>query len=378
MAVLREFVQMASATLCFTGFSREEITPILTQFEQANAALGNRWSLVPEAEARVLVIDMDSMYGHMTWLKAQGSGKTTIGVTTGDRSETDYLLKRPFATNSLETLLGQLVGNTGGRASGPAPTAASPSPSRTTIQAPPSATARPPVPAAPDVAAAAVDDVDAPIGTRSDPSADYIAAVTTGQMAAMAPTVPHEPRISDYLPAGRLGGPARLKQMEGAPLIAFDPSSQTYAGSATLKPLLPYVNAVIDESELIAIDATEFESIKAGTGGAQPYMRLLWLCGLTVGNGHLLPGFSPSKKFQLTKWPQIEREYPKHFRLATVMMKGPALVREIAELSGVPELEVIDFVNAGLLTGAVVIDGTSTSVGDVSKASALLAKPRAG
>ncbi len=25
--------------------------------------------------ARILVIDMDSMYGHMTWLKASGGGK---------------------------------------------------------------------------------------------------------------------------------------------------------------------------------------------------------------------------------------------------------------------------------------------------------------
>ena len=59
----------------------------------------------------------------------------------------------------------------------------------------------------------------------------------------------------------------------------------------------------------------------------------------------------------LTKWPQIEREYPKHFRLATVMMKGPALVKEIAEQAGVGEAEVIDFVNAGLVTGAVVVEG---------------------
>ena len=76
-----------------------------------------------------------------------------------------------------------------------------------------------------------------------------------------------------------------------------------------------------------------------------------------VGNGQLLPGYSPAKKFMLTKWPQIEREFPKHFRLATVMMKGPALVKDIAELSGVSAAEVIDFINAGLLTGAVVAEG---------------------
>jgi len=92
----------------------------------------------------------------------------------------------------------------------------------------------------------------------------------------------------------------------------------------------------------------------------------------------LLPGFSPGKKFLLTKWPQIEREFPKHFRLATVMMKGPALIKEIAELSGVTQAEVADFVNAGLLAGSVVVEGSTTTAGDVARASALLAKPRAG
>jgi hypothetical protein len=105
-------------------------------------------------------------------------------------------------------------------------------------------------------------------------------------------------------------------------------------------------------------------------------MRLLWLCGLSVGGGNLLPGHNPAKKFVLTKWPQIEREYPKHFRLATVMMKGPALTREIAEQAGVSEAEAIDFVNAGLVTGAVVVEGTTSAAGDIARAVALLAKPR--
>jgi hypothetical protein len=195
---------------------------------------------------------------------------------------------------------------------------------------------------------------------------EYLAAMTTGQMAAMQPVVPHEPRISDFL----TGNAVR------APVLALDPVSGTYGGSATLKPLLPYVEAIIREGQLEAIDEMEFQRIAKASGGAQPYMRLLWLCGLNVGHGQLLPGYGAGKKYQLTKWPQIEREYPKHFRLATVMMKGPATVREIAEQAGVGENEATDFVNAGLVTGAVVLEGTSTATGDVPKAVALLAKPR--
>jgi hypothetical protein len=358
---------MASATLCFSGFSRDDVALIQRQFEQANAELGNRWTLVPEADARVLIIDMDSMYGHMTWLKAQDGGKTTVGLTAGNRSETDFLLQRPVGVPALRALLEQLSDEAA------VVTTRTPAVSPITAPAPAPVAAAAPAPSMPAPSAPAAE----PAAATKAPSADYIAALTTGQMAAMQKMVPHEPRISDYMLPGVLGGPAKI-QISGAPLLAMDPGSQSYAGSATLKPLLPYIEAVIRESEFIAISHTEFEQIKAAGGGAQPYMRLLWLCGLTVANGQLLPGFSPGRKFALTKWPQIEREYPKHFRLATVMMKGPALIREIAETSGVPEAEVVDFVNAGLLTGYVVVEGTTTTAGDVPKAVALLAKPRAG
>jgi len=329
---------MANATLCFSGFPRDEVTLIQQQFEQANRELEAAWTLAAETDAQVLVIDMDSMYGHMSWLKAAGGGKTTVGLTANDRSETDYLLRRPVSVEGLKTVLEQI-------ASKPMAAASVPAPELTTDTA--------------------------------GPAAEYMVAVTTGKITAMPTGLAHEPRISDYLSSRALGGPAKV-QLPGAPALAFDPATQTYAGSAALKPLLPYVQAVIRESDVEAIDLAEFERIKASSGGAQPYMRLLWLCGLSIANGELLPGYSPAKKFMLTKWPQIEREFPKHFRLATVMMKGPALIRDLAELSGVAAAEVVAFINAGLLTGSVVIEGEPSATGDVARAVALLARPRAG
>jgi hypothetical protein len=329
---------MANATLCFSGFPRDEVTLIQEQFEQANRELAAAWSLASEADAKVLVIDMDSMYGHMTWLKAHSGGKTTVGLSASERSETDYVLRRPVSVDGLKTLLQQLAGTTMDAAHEPAPQA--------TV-------------------------------SNAGPSAEYLTAVTTARITAMPATMAHEPRVSDYLSSRALGGPARL-QLPGAPVLAFDPATQTYAGSASLKPLLPYVEAVIRESDVEAIDTAEFERIKASSGGAQPYMRLLWLCGLSIPNGELLPGYSPARKFMLTKWPQIEREFPKHFRLATVMMKGPALIRDLAELSGVAPAEVVAFITAGLLTGSVVVEGEPSAAGDVARAVALLARPRAG
>src|SRR3546814_850532 len=55
--------------------------------------------------------------------------------------------------------------------------------------------------------------------------------------------------------------------------------------------------------------------------------------------------------YKLNKWPQPEREYPLHFRIATAMMKGPATLAEIAGASGMPVADVADFVNASLATG---------------------------
>ena len=77
-----------------------------------------------------------------------------------------------------------------------------------------------------------------------------------------------------------------------------------------------------------------------------------------AGKGKLLSEFDPAGRYKLSKWPQTEREFPKHFRIATAMMKGPATLEEIAAASGVPLADVADFVNASLITGyAEVVAG---------------------
>lgn len=364
---------MSSATLCFTGFSRDDLAQAQAFFEQANGRRGNAWLQVPEADAAVLVIDMDSMYGHMTWLRASGGGRRTVGVTSGERCETDFLLRRPLSAEGMATLLGQLEAGAAAPAAAPpaarpAPAPGDPQPLATAPTGPETkATVAAPTPAAP--APPTEDEAKAAI------SSQYIAAVTTGQMAALpANAVPHRPSLSDLLAPGALPGPSRLR-LPGAPDLLLDPRTQSWAGSATLKPLLPYVQAELTAADASAIDPSEFEALRAG---AQPYMRLLWLCALTVGEGKLITGFVPARKFVLTKWPQIEREFPKHFRIATVMMKGPALLQEISDTSGAGLAEVTDFVNAGLVSGAVVVEGTAASGGDPAKAVALLARPRAG
>src|SRR3546814_645875 len=100
-----------------------------------------------------------------------------------------------------------------------------------------------------------------------------------------------------------------------------------------------------------SIDDAAWASESAKAGDAQPLQRLQWLDALVAGSGELLPGYDPDGSYKLNKWPQTEREYPRHFRIATAMMKGPATLAEIAGASGMPVADVADFVNASLATG---------------------------
>ena len=135
------------------------------------------------------------------------------------------------------------------------------------------------------------------------------------------------------------------------PMLLIDPAGRQYHGPATLKPLAAYFQGSVGLPDFEPVDAAVWTREAAALGAAQPLSRLQWYGGLVAGKGQLLPGYDPLGKFRLGKWPQTEREFPKHFRIATAMMKGPATVKEIAEASSVPESEVADFVNASLATG---------------------------
>ena len=84
-------------TLGLTGMDPATETALKSAFAEANARLDKRWRLVPEAEADHIVVDMDSMYGPMSWLRLHASGKRVIGLTDAPRTQTDFRLPRPAA-----------------------------------------------------------------------------------------------------------------------------------------------------------------------------------------------------------------------------------------------------------------------------------------
>jgi hypothetical protein len=348
---------MSKHNICFAGLSREEEAQVTATFQQANARSGNQWTLTPENAAGVLVIDMDSMYGQMSLMKAIGSGQVLVALTASGRAETDYVLTRPVTVDALANLMAQIDGRAPAEPAGASAPRSAPEP--TPAPAPAPVKAPDPVPAA--------ERVTGPTPVVVVPTAvEAPAPVDPTPAPAPAPALPREPRLADLLRPGALAGAVRL-QLPGAPDLVLDPGTQTYLGGAALKPLLPYCAAIIRDGDLQPVAPANLPALAADLGGSQPLSRLAWLCALSGGNGALMPGFSPNDKYKLLKWPQTEREFPKHFRIATVMMKGPASLTEIADLSTTPLGEVIDYVNACLASGVAEADVNAPAPVDAGK-----------
>ncbi len=323
---------MMSSTLGMTGMDPATESALRGAFEQANARLQGRWRLVPEAEADYVAVDMDSMYGPMSWLRLHAAGKQVIGVTSAKRSQTDFHLARPFDAGNVAELLQSIDG---GAAPVAAPAGMSPAPV--------------PQDELPEEHRQRADEESrAPGVVPGHPGSADAGSLAPATVAPPAP--PRERRLGDWLSPGALSKRVRYAR-DGGPDLFIDPVAREYFGPAALKPLAGYFDGPLEEEDFLPVDAAAWSSGVAALGPGQPLSRLQWFGGLLAGGGSMLPGFDAAGRYKLSKWPQTEREYPKHFRIATAMMKGPATLDEVAAASGVPLAEVVDFVNASLATG---------------------------
>lgn len=339
-------------TLCFTGMDRAEEAKLKLMFSDANEWLGGDWNLVNEAQAKIIVVDLDSIYGHMTWLKVHNTGKYVIAITARSESEAEHVLLRPVTVESLVAALNKAIashvvnrtGITGTHAAVPADLGAAtyaPAPAREAAPAPPPQ----PGPPAPVAASAPPEP----------PRAAAPAAAAPPQPAApvrrMAPAHAREPMLWDYLQPGGLQGPSRLEHA-GSPPLVIDPRTDTYVGGTSLKPYIPYCEMdSLRPEKWQPLSGADLNFHMSGANQAQPLARLRWLWALIHGKGVLAPGYDQSNRFHLTKWPKTEREFPKHLRIATTMMQSPGTPAEIAAKSDTPLADVNDFINASLETG---------------------------
>lgn len=321
-----------SLTIGLAGMDPATEAALKAAFLEANERLSGRWQLLPETQADHIVVDMDSMYGPMSWLRLHASGKRVVGLTSAPRAQTDYRLGRPFSADSFLALLEEI--QAGVDASGGDGAAAGES------TRPAEATAAAPEPAPPAATAAST-----PTPTPTPTPAPAAAPAAEPEPAAPAPST-----LFAWLTGGQLRGRLRLRRASG-PTLLIDAETPAYHGPATLKPLAQYFEGEVAQADLEPLDDAAWAQETAAAGDPQPLARLVWLGALVTGKGRLLPGHDPEARYQLTRWPQTEREFPRHFRIATAMMKGPATLPEIAAASGIAIEEIADFVNASLATG---------------------------
>ena len=388
-----------SLTLGLTGMDQATEVALKAAFHDASERI-HGWSMATEADADYVIVDMDSMYGPMSWLRLHAAGKKVIGLTSAPRTQADFRLIRPFSGHQLASVLGEIDGK-GVEASAtliePAPLApqmqatmpaavSEPAPA----PAPQTPTPEPaPVPPAPPIAAAApaaqmpsmastpVPQPPAPIAV---PELRAPAAAVAAPAAVIAPEEPAGPMsritaFAHWLRPGALTGQARYQSGKG-PELLIDFSQRQYYGPATLKPLVEYYITNVGLRDFEQLDDRAWQEAIARLGAPQPLTRLQWLGGLLTGEGKLLPGFSPEARFALGKWPETEREYPRHFRIATAMMKGPQTIAEIAGASSVPAADVVDFINANLATGFAEQVGDTAAPADTGKSGSLFDRLR--
>ncbi|WP_202909009.1 hypothetical protein [Cognatilysobacter segetis] len=377
---------MAALTLGFTGMDASTESELRHAFEQALPASGGGWQLVPDTHADYVVVDMDSMYGPMSWLRLHAAGKHVVGLTAAPRTQTPYRLGRPVGKDELATLLRDIRDAAGIPAAAPAPTpaavpaaAAEPSvpPSRPSGMTPspepmdllpeerPLPSPADELPANPEAitepAAIADEPPSVAVGqvlpaapsiepAPAAPAAPVAPAASAAPAEAPAPVRSVEPRtLAEWLASGRVRG--RVRFGDASTSVLIDADERQYFGPAALKATAPLFDRESTLADFEPVSADVWSAQTAALGAPQPLARLIWFGALLAGQGRLEGGYGAGERFKLSKWPQTEREFPKHFRIATAMMKGPATVAEIAEASSVPEADVADFVNASLATG---------------------------
>ncbi len=150
------------------------------------------------------------------------------------------------------------------------------------------------------------------------------------------------------LATGTFSSPRKLVGPDGAELTG-DPERDAYHFESTsLKPL-----AALLEQPASAWTPIYSETLKAARAAnpAQPLGRLRWYAGLIATPGILGRKLNRSERYKLSRWPETEREYPKHFRLAKEMVKDYATVDETVAASGMTYEEVVDYMNASFADG---------------------------
>ena len=305
---------MSTYGLALSGFEESGATHIAALLRGLRGEAAH-WRLDDEATADLVLVDADSVWGHMSWLKLVGAGRHAVACSAKATStrlrDASLSLDLPVQANALAQVLEQVRARLGS-----APQAT------TTAQI--------------QAGAAAHRPSTAPI-TDSAPT------VTTHT------ETPAQASVADWLLGG--GGVTTLLIESDGRSLLLDPQTDRWYGDNALRPQAPLLTRPLSTARQPAPNVLA----AARAAGGQPLSRLRWFVALTSNPGAPPDGARADDRLRLTRWPEIEREFPRHFRIATALMRQPATLTVIAEQVGVDMADVADFARACQALGILEI-----------------------
>lgn len=329
-------------TIAVTGASEQDAARIASLLEKHRHKLATPWENGEAAHADLLVVDIESMYGQMDWLRARSRGRLVIAYTSAaEPLEPEFSLRKPVVSSDLVALLNRISENMGNGKAEAAPMRPANAESYEAAPAPK---------AEPQPVVHLADRK--PAASAAEPKPVAAAAEAPAQIKL---THPETYRIDELLTVlDAADGPVRLVH-EGLPSIIIDPTRQRWYAGVALKALWDWAKLPLRRSELIHLNPTEFAAA-IEILPAQPYSRLVWFAHLARSEGQLDAGLPADGRYRLTRWPQVEREFPKHFRIATAMMSGSGTTNGIAAQSKAGANDVVEFINAYNALGYVACE----------------------
>lgn len=350
-------------TVCIAGAEPGIITRFAALLEEQRSRLDTHWQLGDYAKADLIVVDTDSLYGHMDWLKACATGRLVASWSSAaEAGDAQLRLPKPIVANELIALLNRVDSQLNGTPVMAGKPAQSPVPAPPTIETSAAVKAAEPTPSKPAEEAHA-----SPAHVTVEPPSPASATVGVSAPAA-APIAPHlrGMQLIDLLETDSpLKGRLRLVAA-GLPTLLLDPHHRTWHTESTLKTLSAWCTRELSSLDVQSVDDVQFPIITAKMPG-QPYARLKWLAHLVQGEGRLDPDLDVNARYKLARWPQSEREFPKHFRIATMMLKQAATIDEIAAQAGATIGDVADFINAYHAIGYIEQDQPESTQDDARR-----------
>lgn len=342
---MKDFPQMARLRIALSELESSDADLFRASLARLVNRLTQHWEWADLAHADLVIVDMDSLFGHMAWLKAHGAGKHVITFArSGTVHGSDLVLGKPLNDDAFAAVLEQAaisIDKAGAEVyedesaqEQSVTRAASPAFDAQTMQL--EAVETTVVPARTEPAHVMQLDAAGDMHPAAEPA---VAA-----MPEPEPELELEPDPVNVADALVRRAPTSAMRVGD---LMIDPERDVYYADATLKSLKNSLER--EPSALQSVDANALATARAGK--PQPLARLRWFAGLVATPGELGWGLRDDEKYKLSRWPQTEREFPRHFRIATAMMKEAATPTDLAAAANVPVAEVNDYINASRAAG---------------------------